>query len=170
MEVFARQLSLPRQQRLFDYWLSLRRGEGWPARRDIRCRDLWELLPNLLLMQVRPLPEGVRVRLAGSDLWDIYGGELTGRTLNDDCWGAHADYWREVYADSAQAPRPANGHLLLNQGEEAAARGVLFWMRLPLVDEDGGLWLLGLDVLEPASQWNDLAPADSIGSNRDSVA
>ena len=75
---FGRQLMLREQKQLFDYWLSLSEDGDWPRKETIRPADIRPLVSNLLLLKMRPLPEGVEVRLAGSATWDIYGGELTG--------------------------------------------------------------------------------------------
>lgn len=150
---FARQLALPAQRQLFDYWINLCTDESWPLREELRPSEIKPLLPHLSLMEVKPLPEGVEVRLAGSALWDIYGGELTGSTLVRGCWGQHLDYWRDIYAMLAEAHVPMNGHLRNVNGSEHAA---LFWLRLPLQSRDGGPWLLGLDITVSISQLDTL--------------
>ena len=139
---FGRQLTLPEQKHLFDYWLSLSENGDWPRREAVHPADLRKLVSHLLLLKICPLPRGVEVRLAGSATWDIYGGELTGATLTDDRWGKHADYWRRIYAGMQENPQPMNGHLPRLNGREHLA---LFWMRLPLRDAKGDTWLLGLD-------------------------
>ncbi len=156
---FARQLTLPQQRELLQRWNGLRRpGQRWPRREDIRARDLWPLLPNVLLMRLLPLPDGMEIHMAGSALWDIYGGELTGCTLRDPRLEAHVAQWREFCAASLGAPQPVNGHLMIERDEEGAAHAVLFWMRLPLVDADGETWMLGLDISLSASRFEGLLP------------
>ncbi len=141
---FGRQLALSEHRQLFDYWLSLKTAENWPSKEAIKPAAIPKLLRHLLLLEMRPLPTGVCVHLAGSETWEIYGGELTGATLSDERWGAHADYWRRVYTALQEAPQPMNGHLPRFNGREHMA---LFWLRLPLRDRRGGLWLLGLDMV-----------------------
>ena len=141
---FRRQLGLPQQRQLFDYWLSLSKEGTWPRVEHIHPAEIRSLLGNLLLLEMRPLPEGVCVRLAGSETWDIYGGELTGATLTQGRWGRHAGYWRRVYAGMHESPLPQNGHLPRFNGR---AHMTLFWLRLPMRHRDGNIWLLGLDLM-----------------------
>ena len=144
---FRRQLILPQQQQLFGYWLERMPANDWPAWRDIRPADIRALLPNLLVLEPRPQPEAIRVRLAGSELWDIHGGEVTGTTLTHRLWGARADYWRRIYERLRGEAVPDCGQL-----RDDARMAVLFWMRLPVRADDGATWLLGLDLSVPLSR------------------
>ncbi len=151
---FRRQLTLPQQRQLFDYWLGHCADDAWPRREAIRPADIRTLLANTLLLELAPLPEGVRVHLAGSDLWDVYGGELTGATLHDGRWGPGHAHWRYIYEQLHTATQPMNGHGL---GLCAREHLALFWLRLPLSTADGRIFLLGLDIALPASR----APFDT---------
>ena len=146
---FARQLVLPAQRQLFDYWLGLCKEDSWPLREDLRPAEFRALMPNVLQIRQLPLPEGVRVEYAGHALWDIYGGELTESTLVEGRWGRHLDYWRDIYTMLAEARVPMNGHLRNVNGSEHLA---LFWLRLPMEARDGAPWLLGLDIAVSVSQ------------------
>lgn len=146
---FARQLVLPAQRQLFDYWLGLCEEDSWPRREALRPAEFRALMPNLLQIRQLPLPEGLKVEYAGHALWDIYGGELTKSTLIQGCWGQHFDYWRNVYTMLAKARVPMNGHLRNVNGSDHL---VLFWLRLPMEGRDGSPWLLGLDLAVSVSQ------------------
>lgn len=146
---FRRQLTLPQQRQLFDYWLGHCADDAWPRREAIRPGDIRTLLANTLLLELAPLPEGVRVHLAGSALWDVYGGELTGATLREARWGPGQAHWRNVYEHLHTSAMPMNG-----QGLGLCARDhlALFWLRLPLSTAGGRTFLLGLDIALPASR------------------
>ncbi len=144
---FAQQLTLPQQQELLHYWLERLEGDDWPSFASIHPAAIGRLLPHLLILEHRAAPEFVHVRLAGSALWDIYGGEITGATLRQqDAWRGHAGYWRHIYERMQAHPMPDCGHL-----RDDARMAVLFWLRLPLRAADGGIWLLGLDMALPMS-------------------
>ena len=155
---FRRQLVLPQQRDLFDHWLSQVTEDRWPDRYRLHPRQLRAWLPNLLLLRLAPFPEGVQVRLAGSELWDIYGGELTGATLQNGFQGPALEHWRRVYEQAHAAPRPMSGH---GRGLCARDHLVLFWLRLPLSGPDGSICLLGLDIALPLSRvQGDMAPTE----------
>ena len=152
---FARQLMLPQQRQLFDYWMQLWDGDDWPDADAVRPSAIRRLLPHLIIVESRPAPESARVRLAGSALWDVYGGEITGVSLNEGAWNGQAAYWRRVYERMQAQPLPDCGHLC-----DKTRLSVLFWLRLPLRAKNGGIWLLGLDIALPASQTEGLLPND----------
>ena len=165
---FRRQLILPQQRDLFDYWLARCADDAWPRREAMRPADLRPLLSTLLLMEMAPLPEGVRVRLAGSDLWDVYGGELTGASLLDARWGPGHVHWRRAYEQMHAAPMPMNGQGLGLCVREHLA---LFWLRLPLSSADGRTFVLGLDIAVPASRASlDIADAPEAARSRSAPA
>ncbi len=142
------QLMLPEQRELFDYWLSLKRERELPRRSDVSPVSMRRLLPHVSLMELKEEISASRFRLAGSALRDIFGVELTNRTLADPCWGVHTSYWERVCKQLLQERAPLSGMLRApGMGREHL---VLFWMRLPLLSDDGqGLLALGLDIAHP---------------------
>ncbi|MCK5575354.1 MAG: PAS domain-containing protein, partial [Sphingomonadales bacterium] len=61
------------------YWESIRPDGQIPGREDLKPADIPTLLPNILLMEVRPDPERkLLVRLAGTYLRDLWKVEPTG--------------------------------------------------------------------------------------------
>ncbi|MDQ7010344.1 MAG: PAS domain-containing protein, partial [Mariprofundaceae bacterium] len=150
---------LPEQRKLYDYWCELKRDRAMPARDEISPADFPGLLPYVLLVEVRPPPELIRVRLAGTALWDIHGGEITGRTL-DDSWGGNREYWRRNYELIAESRKPAAG--MLRAPRVGKDHLVLFWLRLPLAGRGpDDLVLLGLDMCITASKLS----GDMLGSS-----
>ncbi|WP_447406543.1 PAS domain-containing protein, partial [Clostridium perfringens] len=65
---------------LFTYWTSLRRDGRLPGRRGLDPAAMKGLLPTVSLIDVqrRPLRNSYRMRLAGTELYTVYGGEITG--------------------------------------------------------------------------------------------
>ena len=151
IRAFGAQLFLEEQRRIFDYWLALKGDADMPPRAALSPAGIPDLLPHVSLIELLPDPDVIRVRLAGTGLWDIHGREITGRTLANHDWGGNRDYWKRNYDLIRQQPRPVAGML------RAPAAGkdhlVQFWLRLPMSNgEDGGVILLGLDLCVAASK------------------
>lgn len=129
----AAQISAPAAARaheeLFLYWNSLRRDGGLPGRGDLHPGDIRRLLPTVSLIDVLSATHDFRIRLAGTALYDVYGGEITGRRLSEIYSPAAADYWRGELAPVLEG-RPAAGvHSLAWRG---ASHLSILWLRLPL--------------------------------------
>lgn len=151
---FAHQLVLQQQRRLFEHWLDMGDNGGvwqagaWPARNGIRPAAIRDLLANVLIIEPRPMPQGLRVRLAGSGLWEIHGGEITGQTLHEGFGSRHGGHWRRIHERLLEHPLPDCGHLI-----DQSRMNIVFWLRLPISAEKGGApWLLGLDIALPISK------------------
>ncbi len=158
---FRAQLFLPEQRGLFDYWLSLHKAGSLPVVRDIAPAEIAPLLPHICLLEARQDPEIIRFRLAGTALWDIYGGEMTGRTLaSTEGWGDNAEYWRRNYRLILEQGAPAAGMLRApGSGLEHMAQ---FWMRLPLSSTgERPDMLLGLDVCVAGSRLPEAEQAEA---------
>ncbi len=162
---FRAQLFLPEQRQLFDYWLT-RRGSGvMPSRDDISPADFPSLLPYVSILELKARPDIVRFRLAGTALWDMYGGEMTGCTLADaERWGDNHEYWQRNYSLIVEEMQPAAGMLKAPSNEREHL--VQFWMRLPLAGGEGRPdMLLGLDLCVAASRLK-----DAVGASENAVA
>jgi hypothetical protein len=138
-------------EELFAYWAGLRRRGALPARHDLDPGRIKRLLPTVSLTQVMREPLDYRLRLAGTGLWGVYGGEITGKRLTDVYNTAAADYWRceldQVVADK----RPRAGHH--SMAWRGASHMTLLWLRLPLASNGRDVdVILGYDaVLAPRS-------------------
>lgn len=73
----------PRIRRAYAYWDGLRAGLAIPGRADIDPERIKEILPHVLLVDVLADPLDFRFRLAGTDVVERYGQELTGRRLSE---------------------------------------------------------------------------------------
>jgi hypothetical protein len=149
--------ALRAHEELFAYWSGLRRRGELPCRDDLDPGRIKRLLPTVSLTQVLREPLDYRLRLAGTGLYGIYGGEITGKRLTDVYNAAAADYWRteldQVVADS----RPRAGyHSMAWRG---AAHMTLLWLRLPLASNGRDVdVILGYDAV--------LAPRDELSGIR----
>ena len=143
--------ALRAHEELFAYWAGLRRPGALPGRADLDPAAIKRHLPALSLTKVvsgdHPgRPRDYRTRLAGTALWSVYGGEITGRRLSDIYATAAADYWRQELDRVVEERRPRVGH------HSMAGRGAshmnLLWLRLPLASNGRDVDLiLGYDVV-----------------------
>ncbi len=105
------------------------------------------LLPTVSLIDVLKAEDlDYRVRLAGTGLYSVYGGEITGRRLSEVYASSAADYWRSELAQVVQRRRPAVGvHNLSWRGSPHLS---LVWIRLPLAaNGDDVDMILGYDAV-----------------------
>lgn len=132
-------------EELFAWWNRLKPPGGLPARRALDPADLKRHLPTVSLTEVRPGAD-YRLRLAGTGLYGVYGGEITGRTLSEVYNAAAADYWRGELDRVVRDRKPGVGvHSLAWRG---AGHLSLIWLRLPLADDaDGVSVILGYDAV-----------------------
>jgi len=133
-------------EELFSYWARLRRPGALPCRADIDPAAIKRHLPLLSLTKVIPAPRDYRMRLAGTELWGVYGGEITGRRLSDIYNTAAADYWRRELDGVVADRRPRAG--CHNMAWRGASHMSLLWLRLPLATNGRDVDLiLGYDAI-----------------------
>lgn len=133
-------------QEVFSYWASLRRDGRLPARADIHPAAFRKLLPTISLIDVLDGPLDYRMRLAGTGLYPVYGGEITGKGLRDIYSREAASYWRTELDKVVRLKRPGVGcHNLAWRGVPTAS---LIWMRLPLSSDGERVdMILGYDAV-----------------------
>jgi hypothetical protein len=103
-----------------------------PSRADINPAAIAALLPGISILDALPNTHLI-YRLAGTRLREIFGQEVTGKSVFDLGLGEKQSYWRAVYRKVVDEQVPMQG----------AVKGpvvdrdhvVLFWMRLPLGDD-----------------------------------
>lgn len=139
-------------EELFAYWSSLRRNGLLPARKDLDPVRMKRHLPTVTLTQVTHNPRDFRIRLAGTGLWSVYGGEISRKRLSDVYSASAADYWRRELDEVVETRRPRAGHH--NMGWRGADHVTLLWLRLPLASDGRRVDLiLGYDaVLAPRAE------------------
>ena len=143
--------ALRAHEELFSYWAGLRQRGALPARRDLDPGRIKRLLPTVSLTQV--VGEGdYRLRLAGTGLYGIYGGEITGKRLTDVYNTPAADYWRDELDQVVADRRPRAGHH--SMAWRGASHMTLLWLRLPLASNGRDVdTILGYDaVLAPRGE------------------
>lgn len=149
-ESFRAQLVLPEQRHLFDYWLEKADGRKMPDRGDIKPHDIPRQLPFVSLMEIEREPLNFRFRLAGTQLRDIYNGEMTNQLLGDLSERRNRNYWMSACERIAHTGRPTQG--ILRGPESARDHLVQFWLRLPLSQgAQEPCLILGLDKCIPVS-------------------
>ena len=138
--------ALRAHEELFAYWAGLRRSGALPARGDLDPARIKRLLPTVSLTQVIREPRDYRLRLAGTGLYGVYGGEITGKRLSDIYNSTAADYWRSELDQVVEERRPRAGHHSL--AWRGAAHMNLLWLRLPLASNGRDVDLvLGYDAV-----------------------
>jgi hypothetical protein len=133
-------------EELFAYWSARRLGGRLPGRCDIHPSGFLRLLPTISLTDVRRDPVDFRVRLAGTNLYNVYGREITGRRLPEIYSSGAADYWRRELARVVEERRPGVG--VHNLAWRGASHLSILWLRLPLASNGRDVdMLLGYDAV-----------------------
>ncbi len=68
---------------VYDYWSRKRGDRRMPARADIDPLEIKSVLPQVVLIDVQRQPLDFRFRLAGTRSYDIFGFDLTGRSVRE---------------------------------------------------------------------------------------
>lgn len=146
---FRAQLMLPGQREIYDYWLSKTGPAQMPSRNDIKPSEVVRLLPNVSLIDVHENPSRFSVRLAGTQLREIFGHEITGLFVDEIVCDTNKDYWHNTCLNIVETGIPDQGVIRGPQHDKDHL--VQFWLRLPL--STGGNktgMILGYDAWVPA--------------------
>lgn len=131
---FRAQLVIREQRELFDYWRNSAKGRAMPRRADINPAAIAAMLPSISILDASARLDKITYRLAGTRLREIFGCEVTGKSVFDLEFGEKRDYWLSIYERVIAEQIPMQGAV---KGPIAHRdHVVLFWMRLPL-SEDG---------------------------------
>ncbi len=146
-------------EELFAYWASRRDGARLPGRSNIHPEDFKRHLPTVSLIDVVLGGAGhgatggagehradYRLRLAGTGLYEVYRGEITGKRLEQVYDPTSAVYWRGELDKVVTTRRPGVGsHSLAWRG---APHLSILWLRLPLASDGRRVdMILGYDVI-----------------------
>jgi hypothetical protein len=130
---FRAQLVIREQRELFDYWRACAKGTSMPSRAQISPASIPALLPGISILDAGRQPDEIIYRLAGTRLSDIFGREVTGKSVFDLEFGEKRNYWLAVYRKVIDETIPMQGAI---KGPVADRdHVVLFWLRLPLSDD-----------------------------------
>ena len=133
-------------EEIFAYWASRREGAQLPKRANIDPAHFKRHLPTISLIDVTGEPLDYRLRLAGTGLYNVYGREITGRTLDDVYNTSAAEYWRAELDKVVEQRRPGVG--VHNFGWRGASHLSILWLRLPLASDGVNVdMILGYDAL-----------------------
>ncbi len=159
---FRAQLVIREQRELYDYWRACAKDGRLPSRASINPAAIPSLLPGISILDAGDRPEDIIYRLAGTQLREIFGKEVTGKSVFALEFGEKRNYWLAVYRKVIDEKVPMQGAI---KGPVANRdHVVLFWMRLPLSeDNDGVNKILCHDVTLPVSVAYEL---NSVGSSK----
>jgi hypothetical protein len=131
-------------EELLAYWTSLKVGQSLPGRADLNPEQIKRHLPLVSLIDV--MAGGYRLRLAGTGLFSVYGGEITGRSLAEVYAPDLLAYWKLELHKIVQDAKPAMGlHDLSWLGRPELS---LLWLRLPLSSNGKDVdMILGYDAV-----------------------
>jgi hypothetical protein len=162
---FRAQLVIREQRELFDYWRACAKGAAMPSRGNINPAAIPALLPGVSILDAGKQPDDIIYRLAGTRLRDIFGKEVTGKSVFDLEFGEKRNYWLAVYRKVIEERVPMQGAV---KGPVADRdHVVLFWMRLPLSENSETVnKILCHDVTLPVSIAYEL---DSVSSSNKSA-
>lgn len=105
-------VDIPLFARALNYWNSLREGDRLPARRNLRPRDIVDILPHIVLNDVVPgAPDRYRYRLVGTRVAEYYGFDPTGRMLDEVAGGEFHDSVVRAFARCRETRQPQFEHL-----------------------------------------------------------
>jgi hypothetical protein len=140
-------------EEILSYWRSRRQRGRLPGRDHIDPCDFKRHLPTVSLIDVRRDAEdrpAYSLRLAGTGLYSVYGGEITGKALTDVYAPEAAAYWRAELDRIVESRCPGVGvHSLAWRGTPHLS---ILWLRLPLArDGDRVDMILGYDVVVGSS-------------------
>jgi hypothetical protein len=143
-------MAMRSHEEIFRYWKSLKKRARLPARADLDPARIHRRLPTLSLVDVlEPEPANnplaFRQRLAGTELFSIYGREITGLNLVDIYGTDEGDYWAHELSEIVASKKPNVG---IQSMQWSGSKGLyLFWLRLPLAADGVNVdMVLGHDV------------------------
>lgn len=73
------QMLHPGSRKLFCYWEGLRAERPCPERKDIDLRQIIEIMPNLVILELNKLRQEWTYRLAGTEVCELMDGSQTGK-------------------------------------------------------------------------------------------
>jgi hypothetical protein len=146
MQVAGSGSAIRAHEEMLAYWRSRRPRGRLPGRAHIDPCDFKRHLPTISLTEIDPEDGDYRLRLAGTGLYGVYGGEITGKRLSDVYAGEAAAYWRRELDIVVETRMPrAGAHSMAWRGSPHLS---IVWLRLPLArDGDRVDMILGYDVV-----------------------
>jgi hypothetical protein len=72
-----------RLHELYAYWSKKCGNKQMPSRGDIDPHDMVKLLPIIFLIEVQDNPQDFRFRLAGTEVCELVGKDITGKLISE---------------------------------------------------------------------------------------
>ena len=140
MTAAALQINDPLLQRLHAYWCEKRGQRIAPARAEIHPDEIRDLLPNVYIIEMIGVPHRFRFRLAGTAVVREYGGEITGKFLDEiDLDGANLPILSEYEkAVAEREPVAGSWHFTKRDGRELSYEHLI----LPLSSDGKTVYML----------------------------
>jgi len=110
----------PMVRRFYEYWLSVAPPGQLPGRQHVQPEELVPLLPRVWMLDIYRDPLRFRFRLAGTNIVDSVGRELTGRWLD------------EAQPEMVATPMAYDRYRFVAEtGRPTWRRGTIYWKRDP---------------------------------------
>lgn len=90
----------------YDLWVTNLRGRTLPSRADFDPVDMPKLLPHIILVDVENPGPRLRVRLSGTNVVNVFGGDYTGQYLDEIDFGDARQKILHDYIFAVDAKRP----------------------------------------------------------------
>lgn len=97
----------PQMRALLDYWNRKRAGRPFILWSDLRPSEILPLLPVIFVLDIENRPRRYRIRLMGSGIVKRFGGEFTGRYMDELDFGSAT---AQVLADYDQVADRVTPH------------------------------------------------------------
>lgn len=142
-----------RLREMLAYWQLKRAGKAFPARADVSPADIVSHLPSVFLVDAFPPALSLahfRVRLMGTALNELFAGDYTGRTLEQEMSEKAAAAIIKVFGIVCQLRRPLRLHgtaVFAKAGPATAMEAIL----LPLTTGSGDVDMVMGELVKRAS-------------------
>ncbi|MCC3304284.1 PAS domain-containing protein [Sneathiella sp. HT1-7] len=121
-------------QKAYQLWESKREGRSIPSRSNFDPLEMPKILPHIILIDVEEPTSRLKVRLVGTRVVEMFGGDYTGMYLDEVDFGEARNKILEDYQTAASMKRPLfSDHMFrkLNKYTQNIERVIL-----PLSDDD----------------------------------
>jgi hypothetical protein len=114
-------------RRLCQYWLEKKAERLAPPRQDIDLSHLGDLLPHVFLLEVEYRPLRFRFRLVGAEIVERFGGDVTGRYIDEIEFSYRAPSVAAYYAAVVTTREPSchNVHYTTGSGRHLVYERVI---------------------------------------------
>ncbi len=102
------EVTFPLVRQGYDYWHSLRGERRFPAREDLRPRDIAALLPNMVLADILDGGRDFHLKIVGDEVSRAYRAPLNNRRMSEIAVDLpnSATRWLAIYRQVAQTGLP----------------------------------------------------------------